>query len=180
MGSIYKRQVRFCTTCDRRLDTIAARQACEAAGHAIERREQGPYWIKYQLNGRPVCVSTGSDKYETAKSMLKLREGDVEKGIPITAAVNKITFDEAAKDLVNDYTTNKRRSLRVMKLRLEKHLTPFFARRKLMSINAVDVRAYTAKRLAEGASNASVNRDLMLLKRMCVLATQAGKLMVRP
>jgi integrase len=180
MGSVYKRQVRFCTSCDRRLDTIAARKACETAGHGIERREQGPYWIKYQLNGRPVCISTDSDKYETAKSMLKLREGDVERGIPTTAAVNKITFDEAAQDLINDYTTNKRRSLRVMKLRLAKHLTPFFARRRLMSINALDVRAYTAKRQAEGASNASVNRDLMLLKRMCTLAMQAAKLMVRP
>ena len=72
MGTIYRRQVRFCTTCHRRLDTIAARQACEAAGHAIELREQGPYWIKYQVNGRPQCVSSESDKKEVAKSQLKV------------------------------------------------------------------------------------------------------------
>jgi integrase len=180
VGTIYRRQVKVCTTCHRRLDTTAARQRCEAAGHAIVIRDQGPWWIKYQLNGRPVCVSTGSDKHEKAKSLLKLREGEVEKGLPISADVNRITFDEAAKDLITDYLTNKRRSLRVMKLRLEKHLTPFFTRRKLMTINALDVRAYTAKRQAEGAANASINRDLINLKRMCMLAMQAGKLMVRP
>jgi hypothetical protein len=120
MGSVYRRQVKFCTTRDCRLDTTAAQRSCDAARHAIEVRDQGPYWIKYQVNGRPQCVSSGSDKKEAAKRLLKLREGDVEKGIPITAAVNRITFDDGAKDLINDYTTNKRRSLRVMKLRLEK------------------------------------------------------------
>ena len=35
-------------------------------------------------------------------------------------------------------------------------------------------------RLYEGASNASINRDLIILKRICMLALQAGQLMVRP
>ena len=180
MGTVYRRQVRFCTTCDRRLDTIAARQACDAAGHAIERRDQGPWWVKYQLNGRPQCVTTGSDKKEDAKRLLKLREGDVEQGVPITAQVNRITFEDAAADLLNDYTTNKRRSLRVVDLRIKKHLAPFFGRRRLLTISTVDVRAFTAKRQAAGASNAEINRELIILKRMCTLAMQAGKLMVRP
>lgn len=98
MGTVYRRQVRFCTTCDERLDTIAARQACEAAGHVIELREQGPWWIKYQVGGRPQCVSSGSDKKEDAKRLLKLREGDVEKGVLMTAHVNRVTFEEAAAD----------------------------------------------------------------------------------
>ena len=59
MGTVYRRQVRFCTTCERRLDTTAARKACEASGHSIEIREQPVWWIKYQVNGRPVCVSSG-------------------------------------------------------------------------------------------------------------------------
>ena len=180
MGTVYKRKVRFCTTCDQRLDTTAAWRACETADHPIEIREQSVWWIKYQVTGRPVCVSSGSHKKEDAKRLLKLREGDVEKGMPITAEVNRITFDDAATDLINDYTTNKRRSSRVLDLRLKKHLTPFFARRRLMTISPLDVRAYTAKRQTAGASNASINRDLIILKRMCVLAMQAGKLMVRP
>ena len=180
MGTIYRRQVRFCTTCDRRLDTTAAQQDCHAAGHAIERRDQGPWWIKYQVGGRPQCVTTGSEKKEDAKRLLKLREGDVEKGVPMTAQVNRITFEDAAADLLNDYHTNKRRSLRVVELRLTKHLAPFFGRRRLLTISTVDVRAFTARRQAAGASNAAINRELIILKRMCSLAMQAGTLMVRP
>jgi hypothetical protein len=65
-------------------------------------------------------------------------------------------------------------------LRVRKHLQPFFRDRRLMSINAVDARAFTAKRQAAGASNAEINRELILLKRMCTLAVQAGKLRLRP
>lgn len=31
MGSVYRRKVKVCTICDRRLDTAVARHACEAA-----------------------------------------------------------------------------------------------------------------------------------------------------
>ena len=50
------------------------------------------------------------------------REGDVVKGVPITAHVGRVTFEDAAADLINDYTTNGRRSLRVVHVRLTKHL----------------------------------------------------------
>ena len=180
MGTVYRRHVRFCTTCDRRLDTAAERKACEAAGHAIEIREQSIWWIKYQVGGRPHCVSSNSERKEDAKRLLKTREGDVVKGVPITANVGRVTFEDAAADLINDYKTNRRRSLRVVELRLTKHLAPYFAQRRLITLSTVDVRAYTARRLAQGASNAAVNRDLIIMKRMCTLAMQAGKLMVRP
>src|SRR5712692_4354213 len=180
MGTVYRRQVRFCTTCERRLDTTAARYACAAASHAIEIRAQAIWWIKYQVGGRPHCVSSHSEKKEDAKRLLQAREGDVVKGVPIPAHVGRVTFEEAAADLVNDYTTNRRRSLRVVTLRLAKHLTPFFQRRRLMTITTADARAFTAWRQAAGASNATINRDLILLKRMCTLAMQAGTLTVRP
>src|SRR5437870_3742819 len=148
MGTVYRRQVKFCTTCDRRLDTTAAWQACDTAGHAIKMREQQIWWIKYQVGGRPQCVSSNSEKKDDAKRLLKAREGDVVRGVPITASVGRITFEDAAADLLTDYTTNRRRSLRVVTLRLAKHLTPFFGHRRLMTITTADVRAFTARRQA--------------------------------
>src|SRR5712691_6482056 len=180
MGTVYRRQGRFCTTCDRRLDTTAARHSCAAAGHAIEIREQSMWWIKYQVGGRPHCVSSHSEKKEDAKRLLQAREGDLVNGVPITAHGGRVTFEDAAADLITDYTTNRRRSLRVVELRLKKHLTPVFGHRRLRTVTTADVRAFTARRQAAGASNAAINRDLILLKRMCTLAMQAGKLTVRP
>jgi hypothetical protein len=180
MGTVYRRKVKFCTICQRRLDTIAAKKTCQAAGHAIEIREQSIWWVKYQLGGRPQCVSSESERKEDAKKLLREREHLVDQGARITAQVNRITYDDAAADLINDYTTNKRRSLRVVELRLKKHLKPYFGGRRFMTIGPIDVRAFTVKRQAAGASNAEINRELILLKRMATLAMQAGKLIVRP
>jgi integrase len=88
--------------------------------------------------------------------------------------------DSGQRALRVPHRRNRRRSLRVVTLRLAKHLTPFFGHRRLMTITTADVRAFTARRQAAGASNATINRDLMLLKRMGTLAMQAGKLTVRP
>ena len=82
MGTVYRRQVKFCTTCDRRLDTTAAWKACRAADHALEIREQSIWWIKYQLGSRPQCVSSGSATKEDAKKLLREREHLVDKGAP--------------------------------------------------------------------------------------------------
>ena len=124
MGTIYRRRVRFCTTCDQRLDTTVAWRACEAADHAIEIREPSVWWIKYQVAGRPVCVSAGSERKEDAKKLLREREHLVDTGAPITAPVNRVTFEDAAADLIHDYQTNRRRSLRFVQLRIAKHLAP--------------------------------------------------------
>ena len=67
MGTVYRRQVKFCTTCERRLDTTAARQACDTAGHSIAIREQRTWWIKYQVGGRPQCVSSHSDNHRVTR-----------------------------------------------------------------------------------------------------------------
>ena len=48
MGVVYRRKVRVCLNCHQRLDTTAARRACETAGHRIDVREQRIWWIKYQ------------------------------------------------------------------------------------------------------------------------------------
>src|SRR5262249_42925424 len=141
---------------------------------------QPMWWIKYQLNGRPQCVSSGSDKKKVAEDLLKEREGDVVKGVPLTADVGKVRFEQAAEDLLNDYRINKKRSLRTVALRIRKHLMPFFGGRKMTAINPTLVRQFVVRRQAGGASNAAINRDLIALKRMFSLAVQGGKLMTRP
>jgi integrase len=100
--------------------------------------------------------------------------------MPITADVGKIRFEEAAEDLLTDYRVKKKRSLRTVTLRIRKHLTPFFGERRLASITPPLARQYVTRRQAAGAANATINRDLITLKRMFNLAMQDGKLMTRP
>ena len=55
--------------------------------------------------------SLREDKETVAKRILRLREGAVEHGIPIVPKIGRVTFDDAAADVVNDYIVNHRRSL---------------------------------------------------------------------
>jgi integrase len=172
---------------------------------SVYSRNRSPYlWIKYHQNGRPVRESTGTKNETVARRMLRAREGDVERGIPIDPKVGRITFDEAADDMLNDYKANRKRTFKDAKRRIKKHLAPFFGNRRMITITTTELRAYVAKRLADGTpvrhkgerrakeegsvpnvprkpvSAGEINRELTVLKRMFSLAVQAGKLLRKP
>jgi hypothetical protein len=165
--TVYRRQVQYCTTCRRRLYTRATRSACAAADHVIETREQPIWWIKYQVGGRPVCVSSESIRKEDAKRLLRDREQAVDIGAPAATHAAKVTFDDAAADHRLRHEQAELPAHR--QAPSTKHLTPYLQHRRLATINAIHVRAYTARRQAAGASNATINRELILLKRMCTM-----------
>jgi IS4 transposase len=75
VGTVYRRKVRVCTICDQRLDTTAARRACEGVGHRIDVREQRVWWIKYYADGGWRSVSSHSEDQQAAQDLLRAREG---------------------------------------------------------------------------------------------------------
>ena len=174
-------------------------------GSVYSRKGSKKLWLKYYQNGRVVRETTETTNASEARRMLRVREGAVERGVPIDAKVGRITFDEAVTDLLNDYLANGKRTYADTKRRIEKHLQPFFGNPRLNSISTSDVRAFVAKRQLEGqpvrrrkgaASSAGgigegqaerrkvsageINRELTVLKRMFSLAVQAGKLHHKP
>jgi integrase len=191
-----------------RLRTTADRTACQAAGHAVEERESPVWWVYYSRSGRGFNESSGSERKADAKALLVTREGDIARGKPVTPKVGKTTFQEAADDLLTDFRVNRRRSLEVVERRVRKHLTPFFDGWRMANITTADVRRYVQQRQSateivrsayelkvpngatrkvpesrrpiQGASNAEINRELALLKRMFTLAMQAGKVLHKP
>jgi len=114
----------------------------------LKRRGQ-IWWVRYYRDGRRFEESSRSAKEGDALRLLRVREGDIAKGLPVSPKIGRLRFDEAVQDLVNDYTTNKKRSLKALSIRVEKHLMPFFAGRRMASITTSDVRAYIARRQAE-------------------------------
>jgi integrase len=119
-----------------------------------------------------------------------------------------LRFEEAADDILNDYRVNGKKSLAVVERRLRKHLTPFFGGRRMTTITTALVRSYVLQRQTEstvtrraydivrkdgtittvpeqvrtvaGVSNAEINRELTILKRIFSLAVQSGKLLHKP
>ena len=138
------------------------------------------WWIRYYREGRRYEESARTDKYEKARSLLKQKEGDIAKGVPVTSAIGRLRFDDAAKDIEAEYTVNGRKSLRDLKCRIKLHLEPYFRGRRMSSITTAEIRTYTKQRMDAGAEPATINRELAILKRMFSLAIKGTKLMVRP
>src|SRR5215210_5073120 len=76
-------------------------------------------WLKYYANGRAVRESSGTTKETVARRMLRAREGDVEKGIPINPKVGRVTFEEAAADFLTNYFINGRKTYKNAKHRID-------------------------------------------------------------
>ncbi len=89
------------------------------------------------------------------------------------------TFHAAVRDVL-DYRMNRRRSLADVERHVRLHLAPAFGRRRMADIAPADVRRYVLARQRDGARNATINRELSVLKRAFALAVAAGTLTARP
>jgi integrase len=98
----------------------------------------------------------------------------------VSGAANRMRFEDAAKDIENEYVANGRKSIDHLRRRLKLHLKPFFGGKRFSKITTADVDAYVVDRKEAGASNAEINRELAVLKRMFSLAMHAGKVFHRP
>jgi hypothetical protein len=134
-----------------------------------EIRKRGKvYQIRYYRNGRRIEETPSFTKWEDARDHLRDREGDISKGVPITAKSTKLTFDDAVKDVIADYTVNAKKSTEGIKRRVKLHLTPAFGGRKLSAPTTADFRAFAARRLEAKAAAAEINRELAIVRRVSV------------
>lgn len=175
-------------------------------GVVYRQKGRSNWMLKYYRDGRAIYESSGTDSKDEAKRLLKVREGDIVKGVPITSRTGRVRFEDAAADLVNDYKVNQRKSLDQLERRIRLHLEPYFGKRKLSAITTPDIRAFIAKRQSDAivvrkavmrrqpdgsvieispavtkpVSNGEINRELTVLERMFTLAMQAGTILYRP
>jgi hypothetical protein len=97
------------------------------------RKRGGVYWIRYYRDGRRFEESARTDKYEAARAVFKLREGDIANGAPVSPAIGRLRFDDAENDIEAEYTVNGRRSLKNVTRRIKLHLMPCFGGRRMAS-----------------------------------------------
>ena len=146
-----------------------------------ELRQRGRiWWIRYYRNGRRFEESSHSEKWAEADRLLKDREGDIAKGMPITAAIGRLRFEEAAADMLTEYQINGRKSYKDVKHRIEDGLgrgSRAACSRVSRPLMFGPSRPIASTRRPRAAT---INRELAALKRMYSLAIQAGKILRRP
>jgi integrase len=149
------------------------------------------WYIAYYLNGTQVTESSRSDKKSVAEEMLRSRLEAVRQG-SFSPRADRVTFGELAEDLVRDYETTRKRTLRDALIRISLHLAPFFhctveksqppsRPRFVGGDRAAGIRndaaqKYILMRRKEGASDGTTIQELALLRRMLHLGVKNGKL----
>ena len=167
-----------------------------ARGSGSVYRKGRTWWLSYYgPDGRRHAESSESTRKGDAERLLQRRIGAREHNLPVIPRAEKLTLDEAAQAVINDFVANGKRSLPVARRRIEKHLLPYFGGRRLAGVTRDDITAFVAHRQQQGViaavgerkgqrlrnvSNAELNRELQHLKRIFNLAIEGGRIASAP
>jgi integrase len=138
-------------------------------GRIFGRKGTKNLYIKYYKHGKAYVEATHSNKVEVAKRLLKLREGEISQGKLPGVVYERVKFDDLIDDLLSDYRINKRRTIKKEE-RCARYLLEEFGGMKAAEIDTSKIQKLIEKRMEEGFSNASINRELAALKRAFNLA----------
>jgi integrase len=140
----------------------------------LYRRPDSPvWWMKYSRNGKCYRESTKTENENTAAKMLRKRLAEIITGTFVGPQTERIRVSELAEDFLREYRINGRKSLDDVLTRWNAHIKPFFGVLRAVEVTSGLIARYVDSRQQEGASNATVNRELAALKRMFRLGMQA-------
>jgi integrase len=134
-----------------------------------ERKTAATWWIQFSIRGVRYRESSRSTNRADAVRLLKHRLSEGAAGKPVGSQLERTTFEDLVRILLDNYRANERRSLR----RVEggvKHLREFFGDYRAVDITEDRINAYVVHRKQQEAANATINRELAALKRAFRLA----------
>jgi integrase len=154
------------------------------------KRECPHYRISYYRDGRRFIENTHSDRITVAKELLRKRLGAISLGEFVAPVNEKVLTEVLMEALFLDYGIRTHfdvgsstdpdierlkkksdRRLKFLKGRWENHLKPFFGAIRAAKVSTDDINRYIEHR-QQSANNATINRELALLKRAFNLATE--------
>jgi integrase len=151
-------------------------------GSLYQRKKKAPdgtvtilpiWWIKYTKDGQVFRESSGSEKFADAERLLKRRGGEIVTGKFAGLGPERIRFKDLAEEVLSDYKVNERSSIGHVERRLRLHVLPAFGAIRAAHLGTHHVNRYIADRRDQNASNASINRELAIVKRAFHLALKS-------
>jgi integrase len=138
------------------------------------------WWMAWQDGTSGFRESTGKQTKGEAQTVLTARIADYQRGV-ITTGSTKTTVEDLVALVIKDYEQNlKKTPIGDLQSRWTLHLKPVFGGRRAASVTAGLIAQYVDKRLAEKAPNATINRELALLRRGFNIGKQRGKVTTVP
>jgi hypothetical protein len=142
-------------------------------------RTSAVWWVRWSCRGKIYRQSSRSTNRADAIRLLRRKLGEAGLGRVHSPEVERTSLEDMCQMLLNDYRTNRRRSLERVGAALA-HLEEHLGGTRACDLTTDRITAYVAARQAAMAANATINRELAALKRMFRLAEIAGKVAQRP
>jgi integrase len=133
----------------------------------LYRREDGGNWqVSFSVNGQQFRETTHTAKYNEAVSFLKKRISDIQTGAFTSTKTDRLMVPTLLQAVVDDYIQKGReRGLRKGVRQMTERLAERFKHMRAANLTTAHLRAYVRDRQAEGAEDASINRELAVLRR---------------
>jgi integrase len=149
-------------------------------GHIYKQPGCSTWTIQYYRNAKRVREATGLADRRAAQQRLTQRLHQIDKGEYVAPERRPVLLSELFEGLKRHYLTNARKSIRILALRW-RHLSSFLASdTPAVGVTYELLERYTDRRLVEGASNATINREIAALRTMFRIGLKSGRLKQLP
>lgn len=128
------------------------------------------WWVQYFVRGRIVSESSGSTEKADAENLLKQRIGEVAAGRRV--GPERATIADLCALVVEDNQFRKLRDVQHVEWRYKAHIEPVLGSLLASRFGSAQVRQYVAQRRSVGASDATINRELAIVRRGFRLGAQ--------
>ena len=130
----------------------------------------GVWWMQYFVRGRRVRESSGFAEKTEALNLLKQRIGEVAAGRRV--GPEKVTIADLCELVIADHRLRNLRDLKHVGWRLESNIKPIIGSLLATRFGPSQIRQYIERRRAAGALNATINRELAIVRRGFRLGAQ--------
>jgi hypothetical protein len=121
--------------------------------------------IYYSVKRKRYRVATHTSDYATAQQMLHRKVGDIANGGAVDPKIEQIKVTDLWGPFLRD-RKNKGRGLEFLNMRWRKHVEPFFAQYRAADVGDDLLNEYIEARQNEQARNATINREIAVLRGM--------------
>lgn len=131
------------------------------------------WWIKYHRAGKPYRESAHTDSQAKAEKFLRFRLAQIAQAKFTEPKLQRVFVRDLLPPFLADLGNKDGKDVGRVVGRWQHHLAPVFADLRVVDLSGAALNQYVEDRRQAGASNATVNRELSILKRMLHLGFQA-------
>ena len=138
------------------------------------------FWIKYHRYGKPYRESAHTEERREAERFLRFRLAQMAQARFVEPHLERIRVEELVEPYLKDLKYSKQaKDIVNPKARWTNHLEPVFGKLRVVDVTGTRLKDYVSERQRQGASNATIVRELAVLRRMFRLGYEADPQLVQ-